>query len=481
MLRKDLQYALCIAALCLCEALIAPAQTQLPLVQEIKLPVRPHLGTLGGGFLAIGWSSSELFQFKIAPDQSLVVLYPNTSDKWPLVRVRNWWTKAPEIEELDLPGWSEANTRYETSIGTDLLITPDGNYALALGSVASVKDARNIPFPPSELIEHKPDLLITVIDLHLWKIIGALHTATVDPNAEFRGAYIVNGKWLALQGIDTEPERVKYEHLYDRVNRLIAIPDLKPGPGCMSQDSEILALALGAPKGGAGGLSDRTDASCAGLLDTANVPSMRVLDWLIYLAHDPEPRKLMAHTQFSQLDGSPQNSGPSALPDLIWPTGEYNHGYWTSIEWNIFEDNPPFESSVGNWYQLHGQDPGANYHYQLSKYTHAGKLLKTSATDLQSEPLCRSRFACACEVVDVSEQQNAVLALCRAQSVNFTGSFDWHRQWLSLFRADDLSRVGDAALTTNFIRAAIALAAGHTWVVTVEEGKTVRVYAVPDH
>lgn len=472
--------ALCMAALCAGAFWMTQAQTQLTSVQEIKLPVRPHPGTLGGGFWAVGTSSGEAFQLRIAPDQSLLILYPNTSNQWPLVRVRKWWTKAPETEELNLPGWTEANTRYEASVGTDLLITPDGNYAITLGSVFSVKDARNIPYPPGESIEHKPDVLITVIDLNRWQIVGALHTATVDPNAEFRGAYIVNGKWLAMQGLDVEPETVKYEHLYDRVNRLISIPDLKPGPGCMSQDSEILALALGAPAGGAEGLSDRTDASCASLLDTAGIPSMRVLDWFIYLGHDPEPRKLMAHTQFSQLDGSPQNSGPSASPDLIWPTDEYNHGYWTSNEWDIFEDNPPFESPAGNWYQLQGQDPGANFHYQLNKYTRAGQLLKTSATDLQSEPLCRSRFACVCQVVDASEQQNAILALCRAQSVDFAGAIDWHRQWLSLFRADDLSQIGDASLRTNYTRAAIAVAAGHTYIVAVEQGKTVRVFTLPD-
>jgi len=189
----------------------------------------------------------------------------------------------------------------------------------------------------------------------------------------------------------------------------------------------------------------------------------------------------MARTQFLQLAGLQQNSKPSASPDLIWPTDEYNQGYWTSNEWDIVEDNSPFESAAGVWYQLQGQDQGVNYRYQLNKYTNAGKLLETRATDLQSEPQCRSRFECVCDVVDASERQKAILALCRAQSVDFAGAVHWHRQWLSLFRGEDLSPVGEAELKTTDTRAAIAVADGRTFVATVEQGKMVRVYSVPDH
>jgi hypothetical protein len=481
MIRMNIRNALLIVAFCAYENLISPAQTQLNLMREIKLPVQSHLGTLGGGFWVIGMTSGEAFQFKIAPDQSLLVLYPNSSSKWQLVRVRKWWTETPKIEELDLPGWSERNTRYETSIGTDLLITPDGNFAISLGGIPSVKDVRNIPSPPSDSIEHKPDLLITAVDLNRWKIIGALHTATIDDEAEFRGAYIAKGRWIALQGLDDKPERVKYEHLFDLINRLISIPELKPGPGCLTKDPEILALSRRESPESASALSQQNDAACKDLLTIAGVSSMRVFDWHIYLGDDPEPRNLMAHTQLSGLSGFSEIDKDSTKPEFIWPSDEYNHGYWTSNEWDIFEDNPPFESSANHWYQLQGQDQGINFHYQLNKYMQDGELLETRATELQSEPKCRSRLQCVCEVVDVSEQQKAILALCRAQSMNFIGSFDWHRQWAAIYRTDDLLQIGEVELKTTYTRSAIAAADGRTYMVTVEQGKILRVYSVPDH
>jgi hypothetical protein len=52
---------------------------------------------------------------------------------------------------------------------------------------------------------------------------------------------------------------------------------------------------------------------------------------------------------------------------------------------------------------------------------------------------------------------------------------------LSLFRGEDLSPVGEAELKTTDTRAAIAVADGRTFVATVEQGKMVRVYSVPDH
>jgi hypothetical protein len=184
-----------------------------------------------------------------------------------------------------------------------------------------VKDIRHIPFPPSESIMHKPDLLIIVIDLERWQIAGALHTATVDAFADFRGAHIVNGNWLALQGMDNEPESVKYEHLYDRFNRVISIPDLKPGPGCSTKSPETLALPLGygRPLGGAAGLSERNDAGCKDLIAATGVASMRILDWLIYLGHDPEPRNLNAHAQILQSARLPETVDRGLRQILIGP------------------------------------------------------------------------------------------------------------------------------------------------------------------
>jgi len=464
-------------ALCCFGALTVPAQTPLPLIEEIKLPVHPHHGTFGGGFWAIGFSSEGIFQFKVAPDQSLLVLYPVTNGKWELIRLRKWWTATPETEELDLPGWTEANTLKEFYFGADLLITQDGNYAISLGSVASVKDAHNIPFPPNKSIENKPDLLIAIIDLKRWRIVGAFHTAIVDPYAEFRGASIVDGKWIALEGLDKASESVRYEHVFDRFDHLISIPDLKPGPGCMTKDPDILTLPAGKPSGDTSALSNGNDNACRSLLAAAGVPSMRTLEWFIYLGHDPEPRNLKVLTWPSFLAEQQDREKGTDSSELIWPQGEFDQGYWTSNEWDMYGDNPPFESSTGSWYQLH--KPKEEGSYLLGKFANGGQLVKEREADFISNPQCGSRFGCVCDVVDASEQQSVVLTLCRNQSVNFTGGFDWHSQWIAAFRSDDLSKAGEAELTTKPTRVGLASAEGRSYVAAVEQGKVVRIYLVP--
>jgi len=487
MFSKRLSNPLCAVALLAILGLALLTHAQLQLVHEIDLPVQPHAGTFGGGFLAIGFSSGELFQFRVAPDQSLLILYPGTNGKWPLIRLRKWWTATPAIEELDLPSWTMANTRYKLSFGTDLLITADGRYAVAMGSALSVKEPANIPFPPAEPIGGKPDLLIEVVNLNRWQIVGALHTATVDPSALFEAATTVNGRWLALQGYNEAPEKVKYEHLYDRINRLISISDLKPGPGCTTKSPDSITLGVPGSLGpahtralskGTKSLSQQNDAACPQLLAAAGVPSMRVLDWLIYLGHDPEPADVKVHIWPSFLADQQERDKEPAASNLVWPLGEFDQGSWPSNEWDIYEDTPPFESSKQLWYQL--RLPGNGGSYDLNEYTSAGQPLKSQETDITSSHECARHYQCACQVADVSEQQGALLAFCRKQSVNFTGSFDWHEQWIAVFRTDDLSEIGAAELSKNSeTRVALAAGDGTTYAVAAERGRVVRVYAVP--
>jgi len=183
---------------------------------------------------------------------------------------------------------------------------------------------------------------------------------------------------------------------------------------------------------------------------------MEDLEWFINLGHETEPKSFAAHA-------------------------EPNPGYWSSDEWDLYENNPPFESPKSIWYHLSGKGRGANSRYQLSEYANDGQVLKTAETNLLSKPSCHSKSWCACTVLNVSQEQNAILTFCRRQSVNFTGSFDWHEQWITVFTSKDLSQIGDAALTTRHIRAAIADVEGHTYVATVEEGKELRIYSVPGH
>jgi hypothetical protein len=65
------------------------------------------------------------------------------------------------------------------------------------------------------------------------------------------------------------------------------------------------------------------------------------------------------------------------------------------------------------------------------------------------------------------------------QRGDYNGIFE--RQWLSVFRSDDLSAVGLINLSKNKeIWQAIGSGDGHTFVLTLEYGETLRVYAIPD-
>jgi hypothetical protein len=128
---------------------------------------------------------------------------------------------------------------------------------------------------------------------------------------------------------------------------------------------------------------------------------------------------------------------------------------------------------------LQGEDHGANFRYQLNKYSNGGQLLESRDTNLHAGPGC-SRYGCVCDVKDVSEQQVAVLALCRAVSETFVGGEDWHNQWIAVFRADDLTSAGEAEVKTSYTRVALASAEGHTYAVAVDEKEVVRIYSVPD-
>jgi hypothetical protein len=79
-------------------------------------------------------------------------------------------------------------------------------------------------------------------------------------------------------------------------------------------------------------------------------------------------------------------------------------------------------------------------------------------------------FVCRC---------HALLAYCRRQHGDYDGVLQ--RQWLSVFRSDDLSDVGFINLGNSLgVLQAIGSGEGHTYVLTLEHGETLRVYAIPD-
>ena len=90
----------------------------------------PH-GSYGTGFLLVGTPAQNPFSTRLASDQSLLILNPDTSGEWPLVRVRDWWTDAPSTEALKVPGWTKADAKNMAETYADLQVSPDGHYAVA--------------------------------------------------------------------------------------------------------------------------------------------------------------------------------------------------------------------------------------------------------------------------------------------------------------------------------------------------------------
>jgi len=83
-------------------------EMQFKMVRQINLQQTAPHGSYGTGFLLVGTPAQNLFSTRLASDQSLLILNPDTSGEWPLVRVRDWWTDAPSTEALKVPGWTKA-------------------------------------------------------------------------------------------------------------------------------------------------------------------------------------------------------------------------------------------------------------------------------------------------------------------------------------------------------------------------------------
>ncbi len=88
-------------------------------------------------------------------------------------------------------------------------------------------------------------------------------------------------------------------------------------------------------------------------------------------------------------------------------------------------------------------------------------------------------LSCSCRIEGLSEEQHILLAYCRSQRDQFVGS-KWVKQWLSVFRSDDLSEVGSANLSSQKDTIeTIATVDGRAYALAVELGETLRVFAVP--
>jgi hypothetical protein len=275
---------------------------------------------------------------------------------------------------------------------------------------------------------------MTLIDLERWKIVGSAHSASLDAD-EIEGDRILSNKWLALTWQDSESSRRNstLDHRYE----LISLPDLAPGPVCTVKGARGTMEEV---KKNWAGLNAQNDLACADVLKASMEDSMEALERRVTRGRGPQ--------------------APVFNTSLM--------------------GNSLFVTSSNTWY---GVD---SVHSELSIFDKDGQKERTQKIPhllCESQPVQGPSWDCSCSIEGVSEEQKSLLVYCRTVHDNLFGSQDWLKQWLSVFRSDDLSEVGLIRMSrlNEETSEAIVTVEGHAYVLAVAIGETLRVYAVPDH
>jgi len=463
------RFAFSVAAVLLILAADAGAQRVLNAVNEIKLPVPSSLGGFGGQFPFIGEPAKSFSTLKVAPNQSVLSFQPDANGKWLLVRVKQWWTKDPVTEALNIPGWSGADVNFGDLSGVALQIAPGGRYAVASAAVEWRSNGKR---------GHKFDTLITVVDLERWQIVGSTHTADTE-EVSFRGARVLNDHWIALQGLDKEAFAREYSHVYDRHNRLISLPDLKSGPTCISKRPNFLLGARASDaewRAAYQKLGAENDATCREVLEVSGVPSVKDWESLIYKGHGTMPEVLLLKG-----NGIADSQEPR-LRNAV-DRDNSNSDAWSISYYGTNGSELPVESTSHRWYATHYVIGTSSRGYALEVFDADGKRLMSQAPD---HLLCAGNGSragngnCVCRVDEVSEEQDTLLTSCRAYSPGLVDNENTHAQWLSVFRSKNLVEVGLVDLSKDKRTVSvIGVGDGHAYVLAVDAGNVLRVYAVP--
>ena len=477
MFRSFLLRSLVVGAMCGL-ALKASAETAIQPLREIHLPVPPSRGSYS--HFPYSESARDHVAMRVAPDQSILVFDADASGKWPLVRVRKWWTENPASEVLNIPGWSAADSEHLAGIRMDVQITPDGRYAVAFSEALWMEKSSFLLHVPKGYVERKPDTIVTVVDLERWQIVKSLHTITTG-DGDVRDARVVDNRWIAL---DANLGQSGAEQGTDRYrNWVLSIPDLKPGSECLSERF----FPIGRPPDdlAAQRVKKKNVEACRDVLKATETDSDKALEVLIQRGSGIEPTIMRLRDvdwleDVLERESRVSRSEKERLWDAEGHAMEFFR-YWGEYPYyDQVAQNPPFESSAHLWYGLYSShDRGLD---DLVRYDAEGREQKTeTARHLAcGDPVIgKSNSACGCRVIDVSEELRTLLTYCRKQHSDYDGMFQM--QWLSVFRSDDLSGIGFINLAKNSeALQAIASGDGQAYVVTLEFGEILRVYAVPD-
>lgn len=449
----------------------AYAQPQLDLAGEIRLPVRPSRGSLGSE------SIKQYFSIQKAPDESVLAFVADGNGQWPLVRLKKWWSRDPAVDVLQIPGWTSTDATWTGEVFVDLQVSPGGRYAVAFaGAYWEGKDSLFFPlsiFAPK--VARRPDTIITVIDLEKWLIVKSVHTAQFE-DVGFRGGRIVSDDWIALQGL--EPSRPTFGNsIYLRRNRLMSLPALEPGVECISErvDSDIEA-SQNPHSRKAGEIRQRNDETCRDVLNVAGPDSLEGLESLIYTGH-PEPPKPLKLLDLPKTGPVRSKYGDQEGLGQVEAHIRLHYDHWSQVHDLIHGVNPPFESTARRWYGLYGRYGSPQPVYEVRRFDAEGRqeLSRETRALACGNPAVGNAY-CGCRVEDVAEAQHTLLAYCRTGEY---GGGAGDRQWLAVFRADDLSEQGMVSLSKGRrVRDLVAVGDARTYVVTVESGELLRVYSL---
>jgi hypothetical protein len=453
-------------------AMLASAQVAIQPLRVIHLPVPKSRGSYNHWPIP-GLAARDHYSWKVAPDQSVLVLDSDTTGKWPFVRVRRWWTGKPKSETLLIPGWNKTDSTHIDDIRVDLQVTPDGRYAVAFAEALWQAKSNFLIHAPIGYVQHPADTIITIVDLDHWQIVKSIHTRSLG-EFQIRDARVANNRWIAFDDLHFNQSPSKYG-AYPVTNALISIPDLKLGPECTSQ--EISHIWQHPPDSVTESIRKQNDQACRRVLKATGIESVKALETLIRRGSGIEPDAMKIHI----LD-----TVASAIPGEVnlWTAERHEEDffkYWGEYPYyENYAENPPFESSLHLWYGLYGAPQSSLY--ELDRYDAKGQKKKSQTIHhlLCGDPeLDSPKSACGCRVIDVSEEQHTLLTYCRRQHGDYDGRIQ--RQWLSMFRSDDFSGLGLISLPKNSeMLAAIGIGNNHSYVLTLDHGEMLRVYSVPD-
>jgi hypothetical protein len=358
---KSLLLSLTIAVI-YAPALVASAQTGIEPLREIHLPVPESRGSYSHCPIP-GLAARDHFSWRVAPDQSLLVFDSDATGNWPLVRIRAWWTENPVSEVLKIPGRTTADKKDLAEIYVDVQVTPNGRYAVAF-SGAMWRDKSDCLFhTPKGYVQRPSDTIITVIDLDRWQVVTSIHTATLG-DIQIRGARVVNDRWIAFD--DSHNGRSPSEYgAYPLSNALISIPDLKPGPRCVSQ--RVSHVWQRPPDSVVESLREQNDQACREVLEATGTDSAKALETLIQRGSDVEPDTMKIRILDAVASGLPGEVN-------LWTAEGHEEDFfrdWGEYPYNEnYAENPPLESSSRLWYGLYGSQE--RQFYELTRYDAEG-------------------------------------------------------------------------------------------------------------